>query len=101
MQTIKIQLPQAGTPGGSLSDTSTSRRTMTKDASPTSTTGVCIIQRVVLIAGTQTLTACTRLLNVPGVAKDTFDLYPEVYVGRLPVTNKREVSNMVQEDHHL
>ena len=35
--------------------------------------------------------------NAPGIPKDTFDLYPEVYVGRLPVTNKREVSNMVQK----
>jgi hypothetical protein len=35
--------------------------------------------------------------NAPDAAKDTFDLYPEVYVGRLPVTNKREVGNMVQK----
>ena len=35
--------------------------------------------------------------NAPGAAKDTFDMYPEVYVGRLPVANKREVSNMVQK----
>jgi hypothetical protein len=35
--------------------------------------------------------------NAPGAAQDTFDLYPEVYVGRLPVTNIREVGNMVQK----
>jgi hypothetical protein len=35
--------------------------------------------------------------NAPDAAKDTFDLYPEVHVGRLPVTNKREVGNMVQK----
>lgn len=35
--------------------------------------------------------------NAPGVATDTFDLYPEVYVGRLPVTNKREVGNIVKK----
>ena len=35
--------------------------------------------------------------NAPGAAQDTFDLYPEVHVGRLPVTTKREVSNMVQK----
>ncbi len=35
--------------------------------------------------------------NAPGVAKDTFDLYPEVSVGRLPVTNQRETGNMVKK----
>lgn len=35
--------------------------------------------------------------GAPGVPKDTFDLYPEVYVGRLPVTNKIEVKQIVQK----
>lgn len=35
--------------------------------------------------------------DAPGAAQDTFDLYPEVYVGRLPATNKREVKNLVQK----
>ncbi|MCX6662239.1 MAG: C25 family cysteine peptidase [Euryarchaeota archaeon] len=35
--------------------------------------------------------------NAPGAEKDTFDLYPEVHVGRLPVSNKREVANMVKK----
>ncbi len=35
--------------------------------------------------------------NAPGTPQDTFDLYPEVHVGRLPVTTKREVSTMVQK----
>jgi len=35
--------------------------------------------------------------NAPDAAKDTFDLYPEVHVGRLPVTNKREVENIVKK----
>ncbi|HUT00267.1 MAG TPA: C25 family cysteine peptidase [Candidatus Thermoplasmatota archaeon] len=35
--------------------------------------------------------------DAPGAARDTFDMYPEVYVGRLPVTNKREVANVVKK----
>jgi hypothetical protein len=35
--------------------------------------------------------------NAPGAAKDKFDMYPEVYVSRLPVTNKIEVSYMVKK----
>jgi len=35
--------------------------------------------------------------NAPGALKDTFDLYPEVYVSRLPVTNKWEVNHMVRK----
>jgi hypothetical protein len=35
--------------------------------------------------------------NAPGIPKDTFDMYPEVYVGRLPVTNKIEVDHMVKK----
>ncbi len=35
--------------------------------------------------------------DAPGAAQDTFDMYPEVYVGRLPVTTKREVNNLVQK----
>jgi hypothetical protein len=35
--------------------------------------------------------------NSPGAQTDTFDLYPEVAVGRLPVTNKRELGNIVQK----
>ena len=33
----------------------------------------------------------------PGVANDTFDLYPEVAVGRLPVTTTRELSIVVNK----
>jgi hypothetical protein len=32
-----------------------------------------------------------------GVIKDTFDMYPEVYVGRLPVANKKEVDHVVKK----
>ncbi|HIG99533.1 MAG TPA: hypothetical protein HA258_03025 [Thermoplasmata archaeon] len=35
--------------------------------------------------------------NAPGAEKDTFDLSPEVSVGRLPVTNQREARNMVKK----
>lgn len=35
--------------------------------------------------------------GAPGVPRDTFDLYPEVSVGRLPVANKREVDRVVQK----
>jgi len=35
--------------------------------------------------------------DAPDAATDTFDLYPEVYVGRLPVSNKREVGNLVKK----
>jgi hypothetical protein len=35
--------------------------------------------------------------NAPGASKDTFDLYPEVYVSRLPVANTFEVRNMVKK----
>ncbi len=35
--------------------------------------------------------------DAPGAAQDTFDLYPEVYVGRLPATNQREVRTLVQK----
>ena len=35
--------------------------------------------------------------DAPGAAKDTFDMNPEVYVARLPVTNKREVNQMVKK----
>jgi hypothetical protein len=35
--------------------------------------------------------------GAPGVAKDTFDMNPEVYVSRLPVANKIEVSQMVKK----
>jgi hypothetical protein len=35
--------------------------------------------------------------GAPGALKDTFDMYPEVYVGRLPVTTKREVRHIVQK----
>lgn len=35
--------------------------------------------------------------DAPGAAKDTFDMYPEVYVGRLPVTNKNEVDHIVKK----
>ena len=33
--------------------------------------------------------------NAPGAEKDTFDMYPEVYVGRLPVANTRELKRVV------
>lgn len=35
--------------------------------------------------------------NAPGAEKDTFDLYPEVYVSRLPVSNNWEVKHMVKK----
>lgn len=35
--------------------------------------------------------------DAPGAEQDTFDMYPEVYVGRLPAANKREVKNLVQK----
>lgn len=35
--------------------------------------------------------------DAPDAETDTFDLYPEVYVGRLPVSNKREVGNLVKK----
>ena len=35
--------------------------------------------------------------NAPGAAKDTIDLYPEVYVGRLPVTTKMELTHIVKK----
>ncbi len=35
--------------------------------------------------------------NAPGAAKDTFDLYPEVYVSRLACTNTREVKTIVNK----
>ncbi|KYK21502.1 hypothetical protein AYK25_03395 [Thermoplasmatales archaeon SM1-50] len=35
--------------------------------------------------------------NAPGALKDDFDLYPEVYVSRLPVRNKWEVNHIVQK----
>ena len=35
--------------------------------------------------------------NAPGAAKDTFDLYPEVYVSRLPCTTVREVNVVVNK----
>jgi len=35
--------------------------------------------------------------GAPGAAKDTFDMNPEVYVARLPVANKIEVSHMVKK----
>jgi hypothetical protein len=35
--------------------------------------------------------------NAPGVPKDTFDLYPEVYVSRLPVTSTWEVNHIVKK----
>jgi len=35
--------------------------------------------------------------DAPGAAKDTFDMNPEVYVARLPVANKIEVSHMVKK----
>ncbi len=35
--------------------------------------------------------------NAPGAAKDTFDMYPEVYVARLPCTTMREVRTVVKK----
>ncbi len=35
--------------------------------------------------------------DAPGAAKDNFDMNPEVYVSRLPVTNKIEVTQMVRK----
>jgi len=35
--------------------------------------------------------------NAPDAPQDTFDLYPEVHVGRLPVTTQRELGNVVQK----
>jgi hypothetical protein len=35
--------------------------------------------------------------NAPGAAKDTFDMYPEVYVSRVPVANKLELNHMVNK----
>jgi hypothetical protein len=35
--------------------------------------------------------------NAPGAAKDTFDLYPEVYVSRLPCTTVSEVKVVVKK----
>jgi Peptidase family C25/Propeptide_C25 len=35
--------------------------------------------------------------NAPGAPKDKFDLYPEVYVSRLPVTNAVEVNIIVKK----
>jgi hypothetical protein len=35
--------------------------------------------------------------NAQGAAKDKFDMYPEVYVSRLPVTNKEEVKHIVKK----
>jgi hypothetical protein len=35
--------------------------------------------------------------NAPGALKDTFDLYPEVYVSRLPVTTHAEVKRVVKK----
>ncbi len=35
--------------------------------------------------------------DAPGAAKDTFDMYPEVYVSRLPVANTMEVRYMVKK----
>ncbi len=35
--------------------------------------------------------------NMPGVADDTLDLYPDVYVGRLPCRNSREVEACVDK----
>jgi hypothetical protein len=35
--------------------------------------------------------------NAPGAAKDTFDMYPEVYVSRLPCTTVREVNVVVKK----
>jgi hypothetical protein len=35
--------------------------------------------------------------NAPGVPKDSFDLYPEVYVGRLPIANSIELNHMIRK----
>jgi hypothetical protein len=35
--------------------------------------------------------------NAPGAGKDKFDLYPEVYVSRLPCTNAKEVTGVVNK----
>jgi hypothetical protein len=35
--------------------------------------------------------------NAPGAPKDTFDLYPEVYVSRLPVTTQPELKRVVKK----
>jgi Peptidase family C25/Propeptide_C25 len=35
--------------------------------------------------------------DAPGAPNDTFDMYPEVYVSRLPVTNMIEVNQMVKK----
>jgi len=35
--------------------------------------------------------------NAPGALKDTFDMYPEVYVGRLPVANAMELKRVVSK----
>ncbi len=35
--------------------------------------------------------------NAPGAAKDTFDMYPEVYVSRLACTSTREVQTVVDK----
>ncbi|KYK20749.1 hypothetical protein AYK25_04425 [Thermoplasmatales archaeon SM1-50] len=35
--------------------------------------------------------------DAPGAERDTFDMFPEVYVGRLPVTNKREIDHIVKK----
>jgi Peptidase family C25/Propeptide_C25 len=35
--------------------------------------------------------------GAPGASKDTFDLYPEVYVGRLPVTTTMELKHIVKK----
>jgi hypothetical protein len=35
--------------------------------------------------------------NAPGALKDTFDLYPEVYVSRLPVTTTPELKRVVKK----
>lgn len=35
--------------------------------------------------------------NAPGVGRDTFDMYPEVYVGRLPVANKIELDHIINK----
>jgi hypothetical protein len=35
--------------------------------------------------------------NAPGAAKDTFDMYPEVYVARLPCTTVKEVKTVVKK----
>jgi hypothetical protein len=35
--------------------------------------------------------------GTPGIAKDTFDMYPEVYIGRLPASNKKEVEHLIRK----